>query len=121
MDCTVRGGRRERFFCRTRDIKSTIEYASRGCTRHAKATQYLAENFLARQFSSERPNEQWLTDVTEFKWYEGMVVHKIYLSAILGLYDYAVGEHNDNPLVFKTFDRALKATPNAHPRFHSDR
>lgn len=49
------------------------------------------------------------------------MVHKIYLSAILDLYDYAIGEHNDNPLVFKTFDRALKATPNAHPRFHSDR
>ena len=33
------------------------------------------------------PNEKWLTDVTKFKWYEGTVVHKVYLSAILDLYD----------------------------------
>ena len=26
-------------------------------------------------------------DVTEFKWYEGLEVHKVYLSAILDLYD----------------------------------
>ena len=32
-----------------------------------------------------------------------------------------VGERNDNPLVFKTFDRAVKANPDAHPLFHSDR
>ena len=70
--------------------------------------------------------EKWLADVTEFKWYEGIEVHKVYLSAILDLYDrrfvaYVVGDRNDNPLVFKTFDRAVKANPDAHPLFHSDR
>lgn len=112
--------------CRSRDIQSTIKYVSHSCTRHAKDPQYLAQNLLDRQFHSERPNEKWLTDVTEFKWYEGIVAHKIYLSAILDLYDrrivaYVIGEHNDNPLVFKTFDRAVKENPNAHPLFHSDR
>ena len=53
-------------------------------------------------------------------------VHKVYLSAILDLYDrrivaYVVGDRNDNPLVFKTFDRAVKVNPDAHPLFHSDR
>ena len=112
--------------CRARDIKSTIKYANLGCTRQAKNPQYLAENLLNRQFFADKPNQKWLTDVTEFKWYEGIEVHKIYLSAILDLCDrrvvsFAVGEHNDNPIVFKTFDRAVKANPDAHPLFHSDR
>ncbi len=112
--------------CRARDIKSTIKYASHSCTRRAKNPQYVAENLLDRQFHADKPNQKWLTDVTEFKWYEGMVVHKVYLSAILDLYDrrivaFVIGDRNDNPLVFKTFDKAVKANPDAHPLFHSDR
>lgn len=34
---------------------------------------------------------------------------------------YVVAERNDNPLVFKTFDCAVKANPDAHPLYHSDR
>ena len=34
---------------------------------------------------------------------------------------YVLSEHNDNPLVFKTFDKAVQANPDAHPLFHSDR
>ena len=112
--------------CRARDIKSTIKYAYHGCTRQAKAPQYLAENLLNRQFHAEKPNKKWLTDVTEFKWYEGVEVHKLYLSAILDLCDrcivaFEIGEHNDNPLVFKTLDKAVRKNPGVHPLFHSDR
>ncbi len=112
--------------CRAKDIKSTIKYASHSCTRRAKNPQYIAENILDRQFHSDKPNEKWLTDVTEFKWYEGAVVHKLYLSAILDLCDrrivsYVLSDHNDNPLVYKTFDKAVKANPDAHPLLHSDR
>lgn len=112
--------------CRARDIRSTVKYNNRGCTRRAKNPQYLAENLLDRQFHAEKPNEKWLTDVTEFKWYEGIEVHKLYLSAILDLCDrrivsYVLSEYNDNPLVFKTLDKAIKANPDACPLFHSDR
>lgn len=112
--------------CRAKDIKSTIKYNNHGCTRQAKNPQYLAENLLGRQFYASKPNEKWLTDVTEFKWYEGFKVHKVYLSAILDLYDrrivsFVIGERNDNPLVFKTFVNAVRENPNAHPLFHSDR
>ena len=112
--------------CRVRGIKSTIKYSNHGCTRRAKNPQYIAENVLNRQFYADKPNEKWLTDVTEFKWYEGVEMHKIYLSAILDLFDrrivaYVISERNDNPLVFKTFDKAVKANPDAHPLFHSDR
>ncbi len=112
--------------CRKRGIKSTIQYANNGCTRQAKNPQYIAENLLNRDFHAEKPNEKWLTDVTEFKWYEGIAVHKVYLSAILDLYDrrivsYVIRDRNDNPLVFDTFDQAVAANPDAKPLFHSDR
>lgn len=112
--------------CRARNIKSTIKYSSHSCTRNASSPQYIAENTLGRDFHAPKPNVKWLTDVTEFKWYEGVEVHKIYLSAILDLYDrrivsYEISDHNDNPIVFNTFKAAVKANPGAHPLFHSDR
>ena len=67
-----------------------------------------------------------LTDVTEFQYYVGAEVKKLYLSAILDLYDrrivaYKIGESNNNKLVFDPFDEAVKNNSNAHPLFHSDR
>ena len=74
----------------------------------------------------DKPNEKWLTDVSEFKYYRGNEVHKVYLSAILDLYDrrivtFKISDHNDNPLVMDTFDEAVNLEPDAHPLFHSDR
>ena len=112
--------------CRAKGIKSTIKYSNHGCTRRAQCPQYIAENILDREFHAERPNEKWLTDVTEFKWYEGIEAHKVYLSAILDLYDrrivsYVVRDRNDNALVFQTLEKALAENTDAHPLFHSDR
>ena len=95
--------------------------------KYVNATpEAVAENALSRDFNAEHPNQKWATDVTEFKWYEGPVVHKLYLSAILDLYDrsivaYVVSARNDNKLVFDTFEQAIQANPDAHPLFHSDR
>ncbi len=85
-----------------------------------------AENVLNRDFKAAVPFEKWLTDVTEFKYYVGVEVKKIYLSAILDLYDrriiaYKIGDSNNNELVFSTFDEAVSLYPNAKPIFHSDR
>ena len=85
-----------------------------------------AENVLKRDFNASAPNKKWVTDVTEFKWYEGAVCHKIYLSAILDLYDrsvvsYVISRRNDNRLVFQTFEKAIENNPDAKPIFHSDR
>lgn len=112
--------------CRAKKIKSTIKYSSHGCTRNASNPQYVAENVLNRDFHAPKPNEKWLADVTEFKWYEGVEVHKIYLSAILDLYDrrivsYVISDRNDNLIVFNTFKAAVKANPDAHLLFRSDR
>ena len=107
-------------------IQSTIKYRRHGCTRSAASPEYIAKNYLKRQFHADAPNSKWLTDVTEFKYYIGPEVRKVYLSAILDLYDwrivaYAIGDHNDNRVVFDMFDAAVAANPDAHPLFHSDR
>ena len=112
--------------CRAKGIKSTIKYSSHGCTRQASEPQYLAENVLKREFYADRPNAKWLTDVTEFKYYVGLEVHKLYLSAILDLFDrrivsFVIRDRNDNALVFETFDKAVAENPDAYPLFHSDR
>lgn len=112
--------------CRKHDIKSTIKYSNNGCTRQASNPQYIAENILNREFIAEAPNVKWLTDVTEFHYYTGLLKHKVYLSAIIDLYDrrivsYIIRDSNNNTLVFDTFDAAVKANPEAHPLFHSDR
>ena len=83
-----------------------------------------AENKLARDFYATAPNQKWATDVTEFKIPE--TGKKLYLSAILDLYDrypvaFVINGRNDNQLVFKTFDKAILANPDAKPIFHSDR
>ena len=83
-----------------------------------------AENKLKREFTASKPDEKWVTDVTEFK--VSQENKKLYLSAILGLYDqypvaYVIGARNDNRFVFETFDKAMEANPNAKPLFHSDR
>ena len=85
--------------------------------------QITAENVLNRNFEATAINEKWLTDVTEFKYGNGQ---KAYLSAIFDLRDrsivsYVFGHRNNNPLVFNTFDLAIKNNPEASPLFHSDR
>ena len=112
--------------CRKEHIQSTIKWKPKSCTRNSNDPAHIARNHLNREFHVDAPNEKWLTDVTEFKYYIGVEVHKIYLSAILDLFDrrivsYKIGDRNDNPLVMDTFDEAVTIEPDAHPLFHSDR
>lgn len=79
---------------------------------------------MNREFKASRPNEKWLTDVTEYKIIGS--TKKLYLSAIFDLYDnsvtaYKMGVSNNNDLVFKTFDDAIKTHPECkNILFHSD-
>lgn len=111
---------------RTLGIQSTIKFKSQGCTKSASSPEHVAENILDRNFYAGLPNEKWLTDVTEFKYVLNNETRKFYLSAILDLCDrrivaFVIRDHNDNKIVFETFDSAVSANPGAHPLFHSDR
>ncbi len=112
--------------CRTEHIQSTIKWKPKSCTKNSDDPAHIAKNYLNRDFHADAPNEKWLTDVTEFKYHTDDEVHKVYLSAILDLYDrrivaFRIGTHNDNALVMNTFDDAVAHEPGAHPLFHSDR
>ena len=116
--------KRVRRIMRILGLKSVIR---RKRPDYIKSTpEITAENVLKRDFKATVPFEKWLTDVTEFKYYVGNEVRKLYLSAILDLYDrriiaYKIGDSNNNELVFTTFDEARSLYPNAKPIFHSDR
>lgn len=113
--------------CRKKKIRSIIKHRYNCCTKPASDPAYIAENVLNREFYADALNEKWVTDVSEFKYGNGNdeAKGKIYLSVILDLCDrrpvaYVYSDHNDNPLVFRTFDKALADNPGATPIFHSD-
>src|SRR5699024_1972350 len=90
--------------------------------RHSNP-EHIADNLLNREFTAEKPNEKWVTDVTEFKYGSSK---KAYLSAILDLYDgsiisYVLGPSNNNALVFNTLEDAMNQLDGEHPLIHSDR
>ncbi len=103
-------------------IKSRIR--RKKVNRRRTKPDYVAENLLARDFIAKKINEKWLTDVTEFSIPGDS--RKLYLSPIMDLYDnniieYELSYRNNNRLVFKMFDKAVKKYPDAKPIFHSDR
>src|SRR5699024_10723047 len=66
--------------------------------------QHISENTLNREFTADKPNEKWVTDVTEFKYGQDS---KAYLSDIRDLYDgffliYVPCRSNHNLLIFTT-------------------
>jgi transposase InsO family protein len=102
-------------------IQSVIRRKKRSYKR--STPQHVAENMLNREFTAEKPNEKWVTDVTEFKYGSSK---KAYLSAILDLYDgsivsYVLGHSNNNNLVFETLDQATEFLKGDQPLIHSDR
>ena len=112
--------------CRVLQIKSTIKYKNNGCTIQNQHPTYTTENILNRNFKADATDEKWLTDVSEFYYYVNGEKHRLYLSAILDLYDrrivaYTIGDSNNTELVYNMFDFAVKNNPKAHPIFHSDR
>ena len=93
--------------CRKKHIQSAIKWKPKSCTKSSDDLAHIAKNYLDRDFHADAPNKKWLTDVTEFRYYIGTDVHKVYLSAILDLYGrrivaYKISDHNDNPLVMNT-------------------
>jgi len=103
-------------------IKSRVR--KKKVNRKTCKPEQVGVNILSREFTAEYPNQKWCTDVTEFK--VPGEKKKLFLSAIIDLYDksiisYELSNHNNNKLVFDTFDKAIEANPYAKPILHSDR
>lgn len=82
----------------------------------------IAPNVLNRNFKAEKPNEKWVTDITEFK----LFGEKMYLSPVLDLYNgeiitYTVGSRPTYLLVSEMLNKAFKRLSNEDELLlHSD-
>lgn len=82
----------------------------------------IAPNLLNRDFATEKPNEKWVTDVTEFN----MFGEKLYLSPILDLYSgdlvsYTISARPVLSMVISMLDKAFSKIPdNTNLILHSD-
>jgi transposase InsO family protein len=67
----------------------------------------IAPNILKRNFKAEKPNEKWVTDVTEFS----LFGRKVFLSPILDLFNGEIVSYNisDRPTFSQTIDMLEKA------------
>jgi len=69
----------------------------------------VAQNLLNRDFTATKPNEKWVTDVTQYR----VEDQRLYLSVIKDLYGndivaFHISSRNDNELVLETFKKAFK-------------
>ncbi|MEB6030287.1 IS3 family transposase [Klebsiella quasipneumoniae] len=102
------------------DLKAAIKvkrYTSwrgeRGCA---------ADNLLQRNFKASRPNEKWVTDVTEF----AVNGRKLYLSPIIDLFNnevisYSISERPTMPMIDDMLIKAFaRMDASSRPVLHSD-
>jgi transposase InsO family protein len=101
-------------------LKSLVRPKKYRSYRGEKAS---SPNLLDRQFGAMRPNEKWVTDVTEFN----VRGEKLYLSPIMDLYNgeivaYEIQERPLYALVANMLKKALSKlkTPGDAPLVHSD-
>ena len=82
-----------------------------------------APNIIARDFHTDRPNEKWLTDITEFHIPKG----KVYLSLLMDCFDgmpvaWTVGTSPNAELANTMLKKAIATLREGeHPILHSDR
>ena len=80
-------------------------------------------NLVDRDFTAERPNEKWLTDISEIKARDG----KVYLSPMIDCFDgkivaYTAGFSPNAELANRMLEKAASTLPgNVRPLVHSDR
>ncbi len=99
------------------------------CKRHRKYNSYQGEispsvpNRIKRDFHAEKPNQKWLTDITEF----ALPAGKVYLSVLVDCFDgmlpsWTISTTPDSVLVNSMLDQAIsQLSEEDHPLIHSDR
>ncbi|HDR4909581.1 TPA: DDE-type integrase/transposase/recombinase, partial [Bacillus cereus] len=81
-----------------------------------------APNILERNFKAEKPNEKWVTDITEFK----LCGEKLYLSPMLDLFNgeiiaYTIDSRPTYSLVSKMLEKSFQQlTEEDELLIHSD-
>ena len=99
-------------------IKKTRKYNS-----YQGKISSAVENIIDRNFSASKPNEKWLTDITEF----ALPAGKVYLSPIVDCFDgllvtWSIGTSPYASLVNTMLDNAIQLlAPDEKPIVHSDR
>ena len=81
----------------------------------------ISEHLLKRRFKARKPDEKWLTDVTELKGKDG----KPYLSPILDLFNreivaYAMSRRADSEMVKEMLEKAAPRLTGEGTMLHSD-
>ncbi|WP_157230930.1 IS3 family transposase [Brevibacillus sp. BC25] len=99
-----------------RVLRLMQELGLRSRTRRKHKSNYrssvgsrIAENLLQQHFRADKPDQKWVTDVTQYRIGETW----LYLSAIKDLFNneiiaYHMSKRNDNELVLQTFAKAFE-------------
>ena len=99
------------------------------CKRRRKYNSYRGEispsvpNKIERDFHADKPNQKWLTDITEF----ALPAGKVYLSVLVDCFDgllpgWTISTTPDSVLVNTMLDQAIAQLPEGdRPMIHSDR
>ena len=99
------------------------------CKRRRKYNSYRGEispsvpNKIERNFHADKPNQKWLTDITEF----ALPAGKVYLSVLVDCFDgllpgWTISTTPDSVLVNTMLDQAIAQLPEGdRPMIHSER
>lgn len=108
---------------KTREIKGKCPRRYKPMTTDSVHELPVADNLLARDFSSDEPNRKWVTDITYIDTDEGWM----YLAVVLDLFSrrvvgWALADHMRASLVCEALTSALlQRQPNGDLLHHSDR
>lgn len=108
--------RKEGFFINHKTVRRLMnDLGLHGVQKSKKYRSYrgevgqIANNKINRHFETEKPNQVWLTDVTEFK----VAGNKLYLSAFLDVFNreivgYSITQNPNFGLIQDSFGNAIK-------------
>lgn len=115
------GGRRIYRICREHHLTIRRKRRPNGITKADRQAEK-SENLINRDFTAQKPNEKFLTDITEIPCRDG----KLYLAAILDCFDGSIqGFHMDDnrkaELSVQALENACRNTDVEGAILHSDR
>lgn len=122
INCCYTGGYgRIRRICRENNLTIKRKRKPNGITKADRDAEK-SENLIKQDFSSSKPNEKWLTDITEIPCADG----KLYLAAVLDCFDgsirgFAMDDNMRKELCISAFRNACKRDGARGMTLHSDR